>query len=186
MDGKLNFQSGNTPDRVDSGNVQKKSTRAGVLAMIRGTANQIIVQLRLASEFGLPHSDIFSEDFRGLNRGEIESLIIDWLRNGDEGLENINQLHSDLLAHQIAVISGLDGIVQETLKSLAPEENRTKAGQLSTKKKDLKVYAEVFQDLNENIVKRHQRIVVPGFVSAYIKARDKQIREPVTIEEFDK
>jgi len=184
MDGKLKVQSVQA-DSVDSNRTQKVSMRAGVLAMIRGTANQIVVQLRLASEFGIPHFQIFSEDFRGMTRVEIEQLIVSWLRDGDKGLEKIDQLHSDLLSHQIAVISGLDGIVQTTLEQVAPVNNRTKSGALSFKKKDLKVYSKAFLELNDNIMKRHQQVVVPGFVSSYLKARDIQLKDPVTIDDSD-
>ena len=186
MDGKFSYQSSQTSSR-DSlrREPHKKSTKAGVLALIRGLANQIVVQLRLASEFGIPYSQIFSDDFRGLSRAEIERLIVDWLRSGDEGLDKINQLGNDLLAHQIAVISGLDGIAKQTLNNLDPQRlQNTDKGMLSTKK-NWSAFMEAYRELNENIVKRHQQIVVPGFASTYIKARENQSRHPVEIEPIE-
>lgn len=178
-------QAKHTDSAKGSDCTQKTSMRDGVLTLIRGTASQIIVQLRLTSEFGIPHFQIFSEDFRGLSRGEIEQLLVSWLRNGNDGLAKLDQLHSDLLAHQIAVISGLDGIVKTTLEKIAPAENRSKAGALSSKKKDFTVYSKVYQDLNDNIMKRHQQVVIPGFVSSYVKSRDIQTHDPITIEDSD-
>ncbi len=188
MDGKLKaqaLQAEHNESAVEADGTQKTSMRDGVLTLIRGTASQIIVQLRLTSEFGIPHFQIFSEDFRGLTRGEIEQLLVSWLRNGNDGFEKLSQLNSDLLAHQIAVISGLDGIVQTTLEKIAPVENRSKTGDLSSKKKDFRVYSKTFQELNDNSMKRHKQVVIPGFVSSYVKSRDLQTHDPITIEDSD-
>jgi len=185
MDGKLNYQTNQSASSVDSRRGRKKSTKAGVLAIIRGIANQVVVQLRLASEFGIPYSQIFSEDFRGLNRKEIERVIVRWLRAEDQGLEKINELSNDLLAHQIAVISGLDGIVKQTLDNLDPEKIKSiDKGMLSSKSKNWNTYTDAFKELNENIVRRHQQIVVPGFVSTYVRARKSQSDNPVKLDEL--
>ncbi len=199
MDGKLDIQhdplqqAGEEPDQKsdqkrsqsDSLRAQKKSTKAGVLALVRGLASQIVVQLRLAAEFGIPHSQIFSEDFRGLNRREIEKTIIKSLRTGEEGLKKINQLGNDLLAHQIAVISGLDGIVRQTLEKLDPEEVKKTKGVNNSKSKAWLAYSKSFTELSENAIQRHQQIVIPGFVSAYVNARHNQERHPIEIDDLD-
>ncbi len=191
MDGKLDYHHDSLQDpeqkrgQSDSLRSQKKSTKAGVLALIRGLSNQVVVQLRLAAEFGIPHSQIFTEDYRGLSRREIEKLIIKYLRTGEEGLKKINQLGNDLLAHQIAVISGLDGIVRQTLDSLDPKEIKKVKGVSNSKSKAWLAYSKTFAELNENAIQRHQQIVIPGFVSAYVNARHNQERHPIKIDEPD-
>ncbi|VAW74721.1 hypothetical protein MNBD_GAMMA12-3067 [hydrothermal vent metagenome] len=191
MDGKLDYHHDSLQDpekkrgQSDSLRSQKKSTKAGVLALIRGLSNQVVVQLRLAAEFGIPHSQIFTEDYRGLSRREIEKLIIKHLRTGEEGLKKINQLGTDLLAHQIAVISGLDGIVRQTLETLDPKEIKKIKGVSNSKSKAWLAYSKVFTEFNENAIQRHQQIVIPGFVSAYVNARHNQERHPIKIDDLD-
>ena len=185
MDGKLDYQRDQLQGQGDSLRAQKKSTKAGVLSLIRGIASQIVVQLRLAAEFGIPHTQIFSEDYRGLSRTEIEKLIIKSLRSGEEGLEKLNQLGNDLLAHQIAVISGLDGIVRQTLHELDPEHIQQHKGVKQSKSKSWIAYTKKFTEMNDNAVNRHQKVVVPGFVSAYINSRHNQERHPIKIDELD-
>jgi len=188
MDRKLEYQGDMQEQGLNNGQEslrsQKKSTKAGVLALVKGIASQIVVQLRLAAEFGIPHSQIFTEDYRGLSSKEIEKLIIKSLRTGEEGLQRIDQLSSDLLAHQIAVISGLDGIVRQTLENLDPGEIKKSKGTTS-KSKCWLAYVESFTELNENAIKRHQEVVIPGFVSAYVNARHNQERHPIKVDEIE-
>ena len=183
MDGKLNYQSSQKVTHISPEHPQKQSAKEGVLALIRGIAKQIVVQIRLADEFGVPYSQLFTEDFRGLDPVEIENQIIAWLRAGSEGAESLVQLTDELLAHQIAVISGMDGIVTETLNKIAPEASRDKKGHLN--KKNFKDYAASFSELDSNIVKRHQQVVVPGFLTSYIKSRTRQKDEPVKVGDTD-
>ena len=139
--------------------------------LVRGLAGLVEAQRCFAEEFGLPHDRVFSAELEEFKGRKPEEVLREWLSGGEEGLGRLQSLFEDLAQHQLALVGGLDGIA---LEAVAQMENNIRTGGggrrpfwrfLAPSRRTLR------RQLLSDSTLRHVRVVMPGFVHGYVRAR---------------
>ncbi|AJF06107.1 type VI secretion system-associated FHA domain protein [Geoalkalibacter subterraneus] len=155
----------------------RPSHRTGT-ALISGVARLIEGLRCFADEFGLSPRRILGEAWEEFQCGNAEDVLRNWLRDGDDGAQRIERLFNDLTAHQVALLSGVDGVAREAARRFNPQHFKMQTpGLLGIRPRAWRNYCRYYQELTASEQHLHRTLVLPGFVSAYIQTREACCRE---------
>ena len=155
--------------------IRKRLNQTAKINLIYGVARLIEMQRQFAVEFGLNLQQIFPQIAEYVRHENMLEEILSWLTNGTQGASKINKLMRALADHQLALLTALDGVAKKTLLEL----NQTSTPMKKIKRllstvfhfnKDNSNWKNLFYDSEL----RYKRLVVPGFVNAYIQYREKE------------
>lgn len=146
-------------DKNKDGQARKISSQA-LLELIDGLGKLVEGQRQFADEFGLPYGRLFHDGFEAFKDGAISAQLLDWISSDRPRPDQIGQLFSDLLKHQLALVEAL-----AALDSSAAEK---------TKKKSLSA---LFRPLSsgktaDGAHRRFMEVTAPAFIAAYARARE--------------
>ena len=125
-------------------------------------------QLKFAEEFGLGADRVAQQ----LADDHLPPEIDAWLREGEAGIDKIQQLFTALTHHQLALVAALDSVAVQAIKVLTPKPlQKNIKRRLKELLKKQKQDHSIWEDLKTNQHLRYQHIIVPGFVESYIRTR---------------
>lgn len=138
-------------------------------ALVHGIARLIEGQRQFADEFGLSLNRVFPNSYKSLEgqtptQHAISLFTADW--NSISELEN---MFNDLILHQVALFSALDGIANETLSHMGDDG----LGDGKSKMNDARawrLHKERLQELMDNDALRFEKLIAAGFVDNYAKS----------------
>ncbi len=131
-----------------------------------------------ADEFGLSSRRILGDSWEEFQDGNAEDVLKKWLRDREDGGQRIERLFDDLTAHQVALLSGLDGVAREAAQRFNPQHFKMQTpGLLGVRSRAWRNYCRYYQELTASEHYLHRTLVLPGFVSAYIRTREACCRE---------
>ena len=90
-------------------------------AVILGMADLIQGQRKFADEFGLPLNRVFPNSYKALYGNRAKDFVSTLFQSGSQNAEEIKALFDDLIMHQVALFSSLDGVAEEGLKQFNPK-----------------------------------------------------------------
>lgn len=146
----------------------------GIKVLVQGLARLAEGQRCFADEFGLNYGRVFSSEYEDFKGQKPEKIIWQWLHEGEEGAQRLQQLLDDLVKHQLALLGALEGIASEAVDQLCPK----RAKQNSPGILGLRPFAwRSYRDLHRKYAQDHQlrlnELVINGFVSGYTREREK-------------
>jgi len=151
----------------------KRTTKQLAKTVVNGLTRLVDGQRQFADEFGLSLHRVFRNSCEHLEGRTSKEVITDWFLSGDEGVQHIEPLIEDLLMHQLALVSVLDDVVSSTLEKLTPEKVAgNNADKLIYSVHNWQQYKSKIREYMENGNIRYQELVMPGFLSNYIKIRE--------------
>jgi hypothetical protein len=149
---------------------------ATIQALTEGITRLIEVQRLFADEFGLSYQRVFQSDFEPFKDRPPQDILLEWLHDGPRGAGALAQILEDLSEHQVALISGLDGIATQALAELNPRKHKKKGvGVLGVRPMAWKHYKKFHEQMTDNKTARHQQLVLPGFVTHYVQTREEYV-----------
>jgi len=161
-------------DKAQGRNKDDRKSRklAFTRALVHGIARLIEGQCQFADEFGLSLNRVFPNSCKSLEgqtptQHAISLFTADW--NSISDLEN---MFDDLILHQVALFSALDGIANETLNHMGDDG----LGDGKSKVNDARawrLHKERLQELMDNDALRFEKLIAAGFVDNYAKSREQ-------------
>ncbi len=162
-------------DKAQGRNQDDKKSRklAFTRALVHGIARLIEGQRQFADEFGLSLNRVFPNSYESLEgqtptQHAISLFTADW--NSITELEN---MFNDLILHQVALFSALDGIANETLNHMGDEG----LGDGKSKVNDARawrLHKERLQELMDNDALRFEKLIASGFVDNYARTQEQR------------
>ncbi len=142
-------------------------------ALVHGIARLIEGQRQFADEFGLSLNRVFPNSYKSLEgqtptQHAISLFTADW--NSITELEN---MFNDLILHQVALFSALDGIANETLNQMGDDG----LGDGKSKVNDARawrLHKERLQELMDNDALRFEKLIAAGFVDNYARSLEQR------------
>lgn len=152
---------------------QLNSTLAAKV-LVQGLARLAEGQRCFADEFGLNYGRVFSSEYETFKGQKSENVICQWLDEGEEGAQRLQQLLDDLLKHQLALLGALEGIASETVDQLCPKRVKLNSpGFLGIRPFAWRSYRNLHRKYAQDHQLRLNELVINGFVSGYIREREK-------------
>lgn len=143
--------------------------------LIRGLARLAEGQRCFAEEFGLNYGRVFRDEFEPFKGKNPETVIRQWIKEGEGGAQRLQGLLDDLLQHQLALVGALEGIANEAVDQLSPKKAESASpGLLGLRPFAWHCYRKLHRQYVQNHQLRHQNLVLNGFVTGYIREREKQ------------
>ncbi len=166
------------PAKVNGGHepgVTNKASASGSQVLIQGLASLIEGQRCFADEFGLTYGRVFRDEYEPFKGKNPEMVILQWLREGEEGAARLQNLLDDLLKHQLALVGALEGIAIETVDQLSPTRVvKNSPGFLGVRPFAWRSYRDLHRRYALDEQLRLKNLVINGFVSGYIREREKK------------
>ena len=142
-------------------------------ALVHGIARLIEGQRQFADEFGLSLNRVFPNSYKSLEgqtptQHAISLFTADW--NSITELEN---MFNDLILHQVALFSALDGIANETLNQMGDDG----LGDGKSKVNDARawrLHKARLQELMDNDALRFEKLIAAGFVDNYARSLEQR------------
>ena len=153
----------------------KKENKNIIETILLGITNLVEGQLQFSQEFGLADERVLPKQAKFLSGKSVKKTLSKWLDDKDNGAEYFDQLLKSLVDHQLALISGLDGICVQALNMVEDKHIEKKSlltklsGVLAREKESERSLIE----LKSNTQLRYQQVLAPGFINAYMKSREK-------------
>lgn len=146
----------------------------GIKVLVQGLARLAAGQRCFADEFGLNYGRVFSSGYEDFKGQKPEKIICQWLCEGEEGAQRLQQLLDDLVKHQLALLGALEGIASEAVAQLCPKRAKLNSPVIL----GLRPFAwRSYRDLHRKYAQDHQlrlnELVINGFVSGYTLEREK-------------
>ncbi len=153
---------------IDKDRPVMKSILQGITRLTEG-------QLQFSQEFGLTHERVLPELAELFESKDIELTLNGWLFDEKRGEHYFSLLLNALIDHQLALISGLDGVCVQALNTIngkhaEKESLMTRLTRTLAKEKE---QAQTLHDLKHNSQLRYQKVLAPGFINAYMKSRER-------------
>lgn len=152
---------------------------SGAESALRQGLARLIEGLRcFADEFGLAYGRVFCEEFNDFKGRCPEEVLRQWCDGGEEGTLRLARVIDDLVHHQLALVAALDGVARETVDELSPRRVAEHTpGWLRLKLFAWRSYRVLHKELEHNQNLRHARLVLPGFVTGYVKVREERSQQ---------
>lgn len=167
-------QNGYRPLTTEPTRRQKQARPPAVQVLVQGLARLVEGQRCFAEEFGLTYGRVFRDEFEQFKGKKVENVIRQWLNDGDNGIQSLQGLLDDLLRHQLALVGALDGIAAEAVDQLSPQRvEKASPGLLGMRPFAWRCYRKLHRQYVQNPQLRHQNLVLNGFVTGYIREREK-------------
>lgn len=143
--------------------------------LVQGLARLAEGQRCFAEEFGLNYGRVFRDEFEQFKGKNPETVIRQWLKDGENGVLRLQGLLDDLLRHQLALVGALEGIATEAVDQLSPQRvEKASPGLLGMRPFAWRCYRKLHRQYVQNHQLRHQKLVLNGFVTGYIRERENQ------------
>ncbi len=143
--------------------------------LVQGLAQLAEGQRCFADEFGLKYGRVFSNEYEPFKGQQPEKIIRQWLCEGEEGAQRLQLLLDDLLKHQLALISALEGIANETVDQLSPERVEKRSVRvLGLRPFAWRNYRNLHRRYAEDQQLRLKNLVIGGFIAGYVREREKK------------
>lgn len=145
--------------------------------LIAGLTGLIAGQKQFAEEFGLNLSRVFPDLEDLWQSNDFKPILANWLKIDEEGegAIRLRQLFEVLAKHQLALMAALDGIAMQTLNEISIATETAKPAKTwlqNFQGKPSNNKANALDDLKNNHQLRYQRLIMPGFLDAYIRIRE--------------
>lgn len=151
-----------------------RTNKVALAIMLQGVARLIEGQLKFADEFGLGRKRVFPEVHELLTDNNIEQVLTSLLASGDEGLKSWCDLFDALIAHQLALMTAIEGVVLHTM-TVVEDRTKRKYNPLQVIKQlfKRKTFGTIFstEHYKNNRQVRYKELIVPGFIDSYIQTR---------------
>jgi hypothetical protein len=159
----------------ESAGGQNLAPTTAAQVLVQGLARLAEGQRCFADEFGLNYGRVFRDEFEQFKGKNPETVIRQWLKEGESGTRRLQGLLDDLLRHQLALVGALEGIAVETVEQLSPQRiEKSSPGLLGLRPFAWRCYRKLHRQYVQNQQLRHQNLVLTGFVTGYIREREKQ------------
>ncbi|MFA5701028.1 MAG: type VI secretion system-associated FHA domain protein [Desulfuromonas sp.] len=146
----------------------------GIKVLVQGLARLAEGQRCFADEFGLKYSRVFSSEYEDFKGQKPEKIIWQWLREGEDGAQRLQQLFDDLVKHQLALLGALEGIASEAVAQLCPKRAKLNGpGILGLRPFAWRSYRNLHRKYAQDHQLRLNELVINGFVSGYTREREK-------------
>lgn len=166
-----------TQTRLKADGKQKPAAPSAAQILIRGLARLAEGQRCFAEEFGLNYGRVFRDEFEAFKGKNPETVIRQWIKDGEGGAQRLQGLLDDLLQHQLALVGALEGIANEAVEQLSPQKAESASPKLlGMRPFAWRCYRHLHRQYAQSQQLRHQKLVLNGFVSGYIREREKQIQ----------
>ena len=142
-------------------------------SLVHGIARLIEGQRQFADEFGLSHSRVFPHSFEALEGQTPTQLAISLFSADWKSITDLENMFQDMIMHQVALFSALDGIAKETLNHMGDEglsDGRSKVNDARA----WRLHKERLEELLENDTLRFDKLIASGFVGNYVKTRERR------------
>lgn len=150
------------------------ASNLGARVLVQGLARLAEGQRCFADEFGLNYGRVFSNEYEPFKGQKPEKVIRQWLREGEAGAQRLQLLLDDLLKHQLALLGALEGIASETVEQLCPKRVKLNSpGILGLRPFAWRSYRNLHRRYAQDHQLRLNELVINGFVSGYIREREK-------------
>lgn len=168
---------GQQPLPADTETTSGRPSAARVL--VRGLARLVEGQRCFAEEFGLHHSRVFGEDYEAFKGHNPEAVLRRWLQEGEAGTRKLEGLLDDLLQHQLALVTAMEGIAEAALDQFCPQKAAAASpGLLGLRPLAWRTYRNLHRTYAQNRQLQHQNLVIAGFVTGYTRAREHRNTSP--------
>jgi hypothetical protein len=152
---------------------RKERKLAFTRALVHGIARLIEGQRQFADEFGLSLNRVFPNSYEALEGTTPTQLAISLFTADWASISELENLFDDLIAHQVALFSALDGIANETLAHMGDEGLGDGKGKLNDARA-WRLHKERLQELRENDALRFEKLIAAGFVDNYAKTHERR------------
>ena len=155
---------GRIHDAVKSASVRGRSAKisaAAVQSLVRGVAHIVEGQRRFADEFGLPYSRLFHDGFEAFKGQAPEDVLRTWLSADGADASQIDQLFSDLLSHQLALVEALAAVHQLPQQPVGFRQRLARFFRRPSHASDQASH------------RSYMEVIAPAFVAAYAGAREQ-------------
>jgi len=139
-------------------------------AVILGMADLIHSQRQFADEFGLSLNRVFPNSYKALIGNRAKDVVQTLFESGSSNAMEIKNLFKDLKSHQLAMLSGLDGVAEESLKQFKPEIIQASSNDSVNDTRDVhawRVFKNYYEDISESSDLRHKKIILNGLIRKY-------------------
>ena len=163
------------PLTTESSPHQKPAVPTAAKVLVQGLARLVEGQRCFAEEFGMNYGRVFRDEFEQFKGKKVENVIRQWLNDGNNGILRLQGLLDDLLRHQLALVGALEGIAAEAVDQLSPQRvEKASPGLLGMRHFAWRCYRKLHRQYVQSPQLRHQNLVLNGFVTGYIREREKQ------------
>jgi len=142
-------------------------------SLVHGIARLIEGQRQFADEFGLSHSRVFPHSFEALEGQTPTQLAISLFSADWKSITDLENMFQDMIMHQVALFSALDGVAKETLNHMGDEglsDGRSKVNDARA----WRLHKERLSELLEDDTLRFDKLIASGFVDDYVKTREQR------------
>lgn len=168
-------QTGSRSSTTESLPCRKSPVPTAAKVLVQGLARLAEGQRCFAEEFGLNYGRVFRDEFEQFKGKNPETVIRQWLKEGDKGIRSLQGLFDDLLRHQLALVGALEAVAAEAVEQLSPQRvEKASLGLLGLRPFAWRCYRKLHRQYVQNHQLRHQNLVLNGFVAGYIREREKQ------------
>lgn len=161
---------------------RKRRKLAFTRALVHGIARLIEGQRQFADEFGLSLNRVFPNSYKALEGQTPTQLAISLFTADWKSISELEDMFHDLISHQVALFSALDGIANETLAHMGDEGLGNGKGKLNDARA-WRLHKERLQELRENDALRFEKLIAAGFVDNYAKTLEQRESKTKTEEE---
>jgi hypothetical protein len=162
-------------DKAQGRNQDDRKSRklAFTRALVHGIARLIEGQRQFADEFGLSLNRVFPNSYEALEGQTPTQLAISLFTSDWNSIAELENMFDDLISHQVALFSALDGIANETLNHMGDEG----LGDGKSKVNDARawrLHKERLQELMDNDALRFEKLIAAGFVDNYARTLEQR------------
>lgn len=141
--------------------------------LIDGLVHLIEGQKKFAEEFGLNLARVFPKGYEELQSTNIRELLHQWCVSDIDGANYLQHLFEALIQHQLALVAALDGVALHIMQAITKPQSQMLSQLLKNLRKKTSAATTWIETLQQNQQLRYQQLIVPGFIDAYIKIREK-------------
>ena len=162
-------------DKANGRNQDERKSRklAFTRALVHGIARLIEGQRQFADEFGLSLRRVFPHSYKSLEGQTATQHAISLFSADWKSIAELEQMFDDLISHQVALFSALDGIANETLKHMGDDglaDGKTKVNDARA----WRLHKERLQELLDNDALRFEKLIAKGFIDSYARTLERQ------------
>lgn len=161
----------NLPHQPTNIHKHDKNTVDFAKAVILGFADLIQGQRQFADEFGLSLNRVFPNSYNALHGHRAKDVVATLFQSGNHNAKEVKNLFNDLITHQVAIFSALDGIAEESLEQLKPNDIQYSKTAKVRDAHAWRIFKQMHSEYVENSNRRFEKIVSNGFIKKYIYSR---------------
>ena len=142
-------------------------------ALVHGIARLIEGQRQFADEFGLSLNRVFPNSYQSLEGQTATQHAISLFSADWKSISELEDMFDDLISHQVALFTALDGIANETLKHMG-DHGLTDGKSKVNDARAWRLHKERLQELMENDALRFEKLIAKGFIDDYARTFEER------------